>query len=714
MQKLRVGSKHVDLDVFPDAFRNELFTSTANCDLAFNSIVSHRAEVKVDKTRASQEAEGPDAALLMLQNDLASLKQEKESRQANITNTLIVAPKNRYDAARKERLNNKSTRPGVNNGSRIGSPAMTATASPYLGPAPTSAPTSQDDVRLRAMRTPLIHLLATESLASAEIYNKTRIPKAALDTILQRIGKKDDVGKWHLSDKAFRELDVWKFEYPSRVKRQAAIDNAIRAYDRMRVDKDSILWQQLLPREERGKGKILSRLQLGAGQINRGLTPNYQSSQTPHMENADDSRAASAANTPRPGALTPRPGSSAGDVKKRLLAKDPAKARAVEQAKEKKRKERDAAASDPEGGRPAKKQVTKKANVKSEEFVHSSDEEGDAESGSSRSVGSKQSSRENQKSALKTKPKAPASRSSDKLERSQPAKEGTKAPAKARPATDVRASLAVNPTKAEIPGKSTPQPKNNLSAPSSQQRTQRSPSNSGNRPGVPSPLGAARPRVASDVSDRSAVGVKHIRQGAGTPNGLGITNGITKQADTAGRVTTSASSKRDKEEQQTTQQHKSRPPGTTANGNTTPQTKSEPGTKRKAEAMSPAQESSEQASKHRKTESTSSNLRAPDLLPNGLSNDHSQASPDGQTNADEDTGMPSSLVETITFKQGVKVAIDFQKHHPIYDRELAEQQAAKDRGEELDPEVCERLWRMYRTLKRMKEEMYAASKREFD
>ena len=62
---------------------------------------------------------------------------------------------------------------------------------------------------------------------------------------------------------------------------------------------------------------------------------------------------------------------------KRLLSKNPKKARAAEDAKEKKRKEREAAASDREG-RAVKKQATgaakASANVKSAEFVHSSEE----------------------------------------------------------------------------------------------------------------------------------------------------------------------------------------------------------------------------------------------------------------------------------------------------------------------------------------------------
>merc|ERR1711881_404091 len=44
--------------------------------------------------------------------------------------------------------------------------------------------------------------------------------------------------------------------------RQAAIENAIRAFDRMRLPKDDPLWQKLLPKADRGKGITLSKLAL--------------------------------------------------------------------------------------------------------------------------------------------------------------------------------------------------------------------------------------------------------------------------------------------------------------------------------------------------------------------------------------------------------------------------------------------------------------------
>ena len=685
--------------------------------------MSHRAEIKAEKSRASDITDGPDAALAALQSRLASIKQEKEANQVNITNSFIPPPKSRHDAARKEKLMSKNTRPGLNSGSRPASPPIGATSSPHLGAAPTSAPTSEEDLKLRAMKTPVIHLLAIEPLRSADIADKTHIPRGDLEDILRRIGKQDEAGKWHLSDKAYRDLDVYKFEYPAKEKREAAINNAVKAYDRMRVERTNQLWQLLLPQEERGKGKTLSRLHFGDGQVNRGLTPSHQPSPMPHMDRNNDSRAASVANTPKMGPSTPRPGSSAGNVTKRLLAKDPQKARAAEDAKEKKRKEREAAASDREGGKPAKKQATKKANVKSEEIVHSSDdEEDDDEPIKPKAAPRTQSSPEKAKAkpAPKATSKTVSLTSSDSSDTALKDKAAAKSTAKPKPTARPTDSPEAKAKKPTITGKATPQAANNLSAPNSQQRTQRSPSNPGNRPSVPSPLGAARPRVASDVSDRAAVGVQKVRQGADTPKkGLGITNGVKKAQGTATTVEFATSKKSNKssddpksngnlQKGSADEAAASKPPvngaGNHANG----------AIKRKAED-SPSQQEGGSMTKHRKTQSTGSQVdkpqSKPDSTPNGT--DHISPAPPSDAASGSDTMNAESVLESITFSQGLKVAEKFkEQYYPAYEKEYNAQEAVEAEGGKVSAEDRQKLLDMHNRIKRMKKEIKAASERE--
>lgn len=92
---------------------------------------------------------------------------------------------------------------------------------------------------------------------------KLRMPSATATEYKHAIEKvADEVdGKWVLTRKFFRELDVWKHDYESDSQRQAAIENAIHVYDRLRLNPSEPEWQMLLPAAERGTGKCLSRIQ---------------------------------------------------------------------------------------------------------------------------------------------------------------------------------------------------------------------------------------------------------------------------------------------------------------------------------------------------------------------------------------------------------------------------------------------------------------------
>jgi RNA polymerase II elongation factor ELL len=79
--------------------------------------------------------------------------------------------------------------------------------------------------------------------------------------ILPKIAKRStqDADKWQLTDKSFRDLNPFSFPYSTSNEREQAIEGAIKAFDRLRLTKEDKLWQILLPREERGQGKCLSR-----------------------------------------------------------------------------------------------------------------------------------------------------------------------------------------------------------------------------------------------------------------------------------------------------------------------------------------------------------------------------------------------------------------------------------------------------------------------
>jgi RNA polymerase II elongation factor ELL len=674
---------------------------------------------------------GADAALATLQNSMASYEQERKAKSTTITDDLIPEPKSRWEAAKKPKRGGLL---GMNSGSS--SPSLSAVGTSGAGLSVTSAPNNLN-LRRQAMRTPLIHLLAMKPASTEEIIRTTHIPKSDLEAVVSKIAQNVG-GQWKLSDRAYKDLNVWEFGYKTQQDRQMAIDNAIRAYDRTRVGKEENIWQLLLPKEERGKGKVLSKLNLAASQTNRGSTPNSMPS--PLADASEDEKPISSANTPRSGPTsTPKTtaAKSAGsDLQKRLLAKDPKKARAAEEAKDKRKRDKDAVASDKES-RPLKKQkpaaATSRATastttaktsskIKSAELVHSSDE--DDEEGEVKESPPAPAPKASRPSAVtNVKPKITAARSpapdsdDNHVKATKPAAKAT-ATTKAKTSAPSTKSAASSARKEAAPGGSTPS-SSALSAPQ-RQRTQLSPSKSSSRPTVPSPLGAARPRNASDVSDRSAVGILRSKQGASTPKGLGITaqvNGVRKrQQDIAASQESNTSSEGDRKTPANKALDKGR--STAANGVSAKRsvvaTGAKPtiGAKRKAtDALSRSENTSDP--KHRKTDSASTLSQRSHTSSFGTV--RTMATTNGTSpDAVFDSGSSdsSSIMETITYEQGVEKAKNFrEKFYPQYVKLYDSIAERNSKGETIRQEERDKLWRMHHRLQELKREIGIAAKK---
>lgn len=679
---------------------------------------------------------GADAALAALQNSLASYHQEKAAKSVTVTNSLIGTPKNRFEANRDQKY---AHRRGLS-GSQHASPSLSASDTPRPGAALTSVPSNDPALRLKAMRKPLIHLLAIEPLVPEEITQRTHIPKADVEEILSKIGKPAEGKKMGLTDRAFKELDVYSFGYSTPEERQAAIDNAVRAYDRQRIGKEEKIWQMLLPEDRRNKGEYLSKLHIGAP-TNVGASPMLVG------DGDDRTGGSSVAGTPRLGAGTPKVASAKSDLMKKL-AKNP-KQRAIEDAKDKKRKEREAAKADSDKeSRPVKRARTAAATtaknnpkIKSAELVQSSSEDeagggGDVSSSTTTqpakaaaaAAATKRAPVTNAAAKPKPKPKAMAASASasastssaDVPDKRVPLKSAASRAAATNPvvakpskagtpaARSSAAAAAAARSKPAPPGKRTP---NGLHAPAPQQRSQLSPNPAkpNHRPTAPSPLGAARPRVASDVS------MQRGRPGADTPKGLGISNadGIRRRHDT---ITSNSSSNSDKPGvglgKSATNSHArhsasmngnagtGRDVSSTASG---PKHKHENGIKRKA-MDTPQDEDGIATTKHRKTESSSS---------------HSQNSISaGSSNSDHD--RPNFITSPsaggrMSFAQGVNLARKFRDEwYPAYVKLFDELEAIQRRGERLPPADKERLLHMHERLLQVKREIADASQREHE
>lgn len=267
--RIQYGKESIRLNVEPSSFPAELYarSNTSNHHYYFSGKLSHTVEV-----REAQEATATaDRALAALES---SLKLVQSQRAAN--ETTFVPGKAMSDKKTKGQksghlqpihssaLHRTHLFDGVTR-STPSSPFLGASLSPR--PTPTSAPATgfglsdKDKVQLNAMRIPLVHLLAVAPATMKSLAKRIRAPIEDVERVLAKIAA-DVNGKKELKDSSYKELDVWKFPYESQEDRQTAINRAVRAFDRMRIAHSNDLWQLLLKEEERGKGKVLSRLDL--------------------------------------------------------------------------------------------------------------------------------------------------------------------------------------------------------------------------------------------------------------------------------------------------------------------------------------------------------------------------------------------------------------------------------------------------------------------
>lgn len=265
------------------------------------------------------------------------------------------------------------------------SPSLGASRSPLP-----SAALIEKSRKIDALKYAIMHILAIRPVSQKYLATTVKCTLEECDEVLQKYGRQAriDASKFDLSDKGFKELDIWNFPYQSDSDRQAAIDRAVSAYDRLRVSREEKIWQMLLPKEERGKGKILSKLQLHGGPFQR--TPRI------NVENAEDGKtngeATGSEDEKRRGRLAPSdaegaPRSRSQDPlkkkkvsekeaqSKRLLSKNPQKVTKPKELAKPKEKGK------PKDNTQAVKKEQKKTTsvtgpkVKSAEFVHDSDEE---------------------------------------------------------------------------------------------------------------------------------------------------------------------------------------------------------------------------------------------------------------------------------------------------------------------------------------------------
>ncbi|KAJ4146673.1 hypothetical protein NW754_002138 [Fusarium falciforme] len=329
------------------------------------------AKPKTTKSSKSTASSGLDSDIEALQNGLAAHAASRE--KARMVDSLpakkgSIKVKSKLLAGYSSTPRSIPQSPGQVS---IGSPSMTPSA-------------SQKDDRAKGDRAMLVHELAVAERSLEYLAGKWTGKQEDCEPTLRKVADLlNDTKKWALKKLKWRELDVWNYDYDTQEIRQKAIDNAVRQYDKQRVTVSEPEWDRLLPKEERGTGKSLSRVQANLG--NTANTPAItiemaDGGSTPRgsAESLDGSRPtargeAMSRSTSNPLPAKPKKPSAQEAQVKRLLGKSKSKASASASASSSKAPSTKAsptkprtAASKPNGGR-----------VLSQAIISNSDSSGD-------------------------------------------------------------------------------------------------------------------------------------------------------------------------------------------------------------------------------------------------------------------------------------------------------------------------------------------------
>jgi RNA polymerase II elongation factor ELL len=486
---LHYAGKSHSFHTYPETHRSEIYHSSSDKqNLYFTGVLSHSLEV--EKAKAATAA--TDQALANLEESLNAFERGKESKKTHMIQhpdelRSIRAPgggSGHRGPRSKAELEKERLLRAAASRSLTSSPTLGSAKSP--APIPTSAPLSQTKTNARheALKTPFIHLLAVRAVSSKFLARQTRSAIEDCTVLAQKYGSENRLNreKYDLKDKSYKDLDVWAFPYPTQDDRQEAIENAVSAFDRMRISRTDKLWQMLLPKSERGKGKCLSRLNLSNGPVKKSTQGRAQvdgddtgkDGETTGNETDRRTAPSKTSDVPR---STPTQKPTAG----KGPAKGPAKTKNTNNTTLTGRVTKKTAA------KPPAKTETK---FKSSEFVHDSDEDADIPETTPSPPAPAQRPKEEKAAPLK---KAPApSKPSGKA----PAK--VPAPAKARATNNAPPASKSTKTETSTPKLESSQPRSATSTSSKRPAPRTSTS-----PQKPSPLGSSPPANASEATGRS-------------------------------------------------------------------------------------------------------------------------------------------------------------------------------------------------------------------
>jgi RNA polymerase II elongation factor ELL len=478
---LHFGGKSHSFHAYPETHRSEIYHSSDKESLYFTGILSHSLEVE----KAKNATAATDQALADLEEKLNAHERGKESKKTHIishpdelrglrgSKSGYKGPTSKVELEKDRFLKTAAIR------SLTASPTLGAPKSPAFAMTPTSAPIMQDKdrERLEAARTPTIHLLAIRAVSAKFLARQTRMTIEDGTILCEKYGTQNRINaeKYGLKDKFYKELDPWNFNYTPD-DRTSAIEGCISAYDRMRISKSDPIWQKLLPKAERGKGKCLSRLNL------RTAPPPKPVASKAKVNSAENMGKDNETDRVAPKGATSEPKSTSTLQKTRTSDKDVTK-------KSTKLKSTNSTLT----GRVTKKAAGKtpakldgNSKIKSAEFVLDSDDNDDTEMADAAPAPAPKQQPDHKRASSNPKTQTPK----------------IKAPVKPR-ATEAPSDSATKVTP-KVPKPETAKPKLEPTKPAHNvTASKRPPSRPSTSPQKPSPLGHSPPANASDSTGRN-------------------------------------------------------------------------------------------------------------------------------------------------------------------------------------------------------------------
>ncbi|KAF1810611.1 hypothetical protein P152DRAFT_90793 [Eremomyces bilateralis CBS 781.70] len=260
---LKLDGKKYTLDATKERFRHEVYETTEEHagKWEYRGVLSHGLAVH----ESDDSHSGVDTALEALKQNMADYERDRAAKATTLAELPLKSKA--YSRSRNGLLKAPSNR------SIPPSPSLLGQSPSHLT-APTSAPkqdTKQQAI-MNSYREPMMHCLAIKALTLKDLMRKLAIntepgQQKLVQKVLEPLAQYNEQNKtYRLKDKYHKELKPWSFGYDD-VDRQTVINNAVNAFDRMRITKTDALWQKLLPKEERGKGKTLSKLDFSGAPV---------------------------------------------------------------------------------------------------------------------------------------------------------------------------------------------------------------------------------------------------------------------------------------------------------------------------------------------------------------------------------------------------------------------------------------------------------------